>query len=90
MPESNPVAFGIVGSVPIHELDPVNELAETRLVRPPGGGSNKRSGGSVIQTISSRAGYWIAGKKIDRFNRYGLHPRADLGYRARRARGQRC
>jgi hypothetical protein len=56
-------------------LDPVNELAEPQIVRPPGGGRSKSNGESVIQTISSRAGYWIAGKKIDRLNRYDcLHP----------------
>jgi hypothetical protein len=33
MPEKNPVAFVVVGSAPIHESDPVNELAEIRIVR---------------------------------------------------------
>ena len=37
MPERNPVAFAAVGSVPIHELAPVNELVEIRIVRPVAG-----------------------------------------------------
>jgi hypothetical protein len=69
MPERNPAAFAVVGSVPIHELVPVNELAEIRIVRSLGVERSKSDGGSVIRTISSRAGFWIAGKPIDRPNR---------------------
>ncbi len=36
MPERNLVAFAIVGSVPIHELAFVNELAENRIANNPG------------------------------------------------------
>jgi hypothetical protein len=75
MPERNPVAFAVVGSAPMHELASVNEHAETRIVRSLAGGSSKSDGGSVIQTISSRAGFWIAGKRIDRRNRYDCRPR---------------
>jgi hypothetical protein len=46
-------------------------LAEIRIVRLPAAGKSKRDGGSVIRTISSRAGSWIAAKKIDRPNRSG-------------------
>jgi hypothetical protein len=57
MPERNPVPFAVVGSVPIHELACVNELAETRIVRPPAERRSKSDGESVIRTISSRAGF---------------------------------
>jgi len=66
MPERNLVAFAVVGSVPIHELAFVNELAESWIARSPAGGRSKSAGGSVIRTISLRAGFWIAGKRIDR------------------------
>jgi len=69
MPERNPVAFAVVGSVPIPELASVNELAETRIIRSLAGGGSKSDGGSVIRTISLRAGSWIAGKRIGRRNR---------------------
>jgi hypothetical protein len=75
MPERNPVAFAVVGSVPTHELAFVNELAENRIARSPAGGRSKRNGGSVIQTISSPAGFWIAGKRIARRNRYACRRR---------------
>jgi hypothetical protein len=72
MPDARkkPTAFA-VGSVLIEELDPVNELAEIRIVTLPAAGRSKRDGGSVIRTISSRARSWIAAKKIDRPNRSG-------------------
>jgi hypothetical protein len=73
MPERDPAAFAATGSVPIHELDRVKELAETRIVRQPAEGRSKSDGGSIIRTISSRVGSWIAGKKIDRLNRSGCH-----------------
>jgi hypothetical protein len=68
MPVRNPAAFAVVGSVPIHELVPVNELAETEIARPPAGGRSKSDGGSIIPIISSRVGSWIAEKKIARLN----------------------
>ena len=45
MPERNPVAFVAVGSVPIHAPDPVNELAETQIVRALAGRRSKSNGG---------------------------------------------
>jgi len=75
MPERNPVAFVAVGSVPIHESDPVNELAESRIVRALAKRSSKSDGGSVIRTISLRAGFWIAGKKTECLNRCGCRHR---------------
>jgi hypothetical protein len=75
MPVRNPVAFAVVGSVPIHELVPVNELAESGIVRPPAEGRSKSDGGSVIRTISSRVGSWIAEKKIAHLNHYDCRPR---------------
>jgi hypothetical protein len=74
MPVRNPVAFAVVGFVPIHELVPVNELAETGIARPPDGGRGKSDGGSVIRTISSRVGSWIAEKKIARLNHCDCRP----------------
>ena len=75
MPEKNPVVFAVIGSVPIHELDPVNELAEIRIVRLPDGRRSKSGGESVIRTISPRVASWIAGKKINLLKRYGYRPR---------------
>jgi hypothetical protein len=49
MPERNPVAFVVVGSVPIHESDPVNELAEIRIVRALARGRSKSNGGSLTR-----------------------------------------
>jgi hypothetical protein len=68
MPVRNPAAFAVVGSAPIHELVPVNELAESAIARPPAGGRSKSDGGSIIPTISLRVGSWIAGKKNARLN----------------------
>jgi hypothetical protein len=75
MPVRNPAAFAVAGSAPIHELVPVNEPAESEIVRPPDEGRNKSDGGSVIRTISPRVGYWIAGKKTNFLKRYGYRPR---------------
>ena len=69
MPERNPAAFAGVGSVRIHELVPVNELAEIRIVRSRAEKRSKNDGGNEMRTISSRAGFWIAGKPIDHRNR---------------------
>jgi hypothetical protein len=71
MPPKDLVAFAVVGSVPIHESDPVNELAEIQMVRLRDAGRSKRNGGSVIRIISLRAGFWIVRKKIERPNRSG-------------------
>ena len=75
MPERNHAAFAGVGSGPIHELAFVNELAENRIARSPAGGRSKNNGESVIRTISSRVGFWIAGKPIVRLNRYAYRHR---------------
>jgi hypothetical protein len=75
MPERNPVAFVVVGSVPIHESDLVNELAEIRIVRALAKRSSKSAGGSVIRTTSLRAGFWIAAKKTACLNRCGCRRR---------------
>jgi hypothetical protein len=75
MPEKNPVAFVVVGSAPIHESDPVNELAEIRIVRALARGRSNSNGGSVIRTTSRRAGFWIAGKKTECLNRCGCRDR---------------
>jgi hypothetical protein len=56
MPEKDPAAFAVVGSVPIHELDPANELAEIQIVRWRAVGRSKSNGESAIPIISSRAG----------------------------------
>jgi len=55
MPERDPAAFAVIGSVPIRELDPANELAEIQIVRSRAAGRSKSNGGSVIPIISSRA-----------------------------------
>jgi hypothetical protein len=75
MPIRNRAAFAAAGSVPIHELVPVNELAESGIVRRPAEGRSKSDGGSVIPTISLRDGSWIAGKKIARLNHCDCRPR---------------
>ncbi|PYU19284.1 MAG: hypothetical protein DMG30_24700 [Acidobacteria bacterium] len=71
MSEKDRVAFAVDGFVPILELDPVNELAEIPIVSRPVAGRSRRDGGSIIPTISSHAGSWIVGKKIERPNRSG-------------------
>jgi hypothetical protein len=75
MPERNPVAFAAVGSVPIHESDPVNELAEIQIVGALARRKCKGDGGSVIRTTSLRAGFWIAGNKTACLNRCGCRHR---------------
>jgi hypothetical protein len=75
MPERNPAAFAGVGSGPTHELACVSELVEIRIVRWLAGGRSKNDGESVIRTISSRVGFWIAGKPIVRLNRYAYRHR---------------
>jgi len=70
MPERNPAAFAGVGSGPIRVLACVSELVEIRIVRRLAGGKSKSNGESVIRTISSRVGFWIAGKPIVRLNHY--------------------
>ena len=64
-----------VGSVPIHELACVSELVEIRIARWLAGGRSKNNGESVIRTISSRVGFWIAGKPIVHLNRYAYRGR---------------
>jgi hypothetical protein len=70
MPERNPVAFAGVGSGPIRVLACVSALVGIRIVRWLADGRSKNNGESVIRTISSRGGFWIAGKPIVRLNRY--------------------
>jgi hypothetical protein len=72
MPERNPAAFAVVGSGPIHVLGCVSELVEIRIVRWLAGEKSKSNGESVIRIIfiSSHIGFWIAGKRIVRLNRY--------------------
>jgi hypothetical protein len=75
MPERNPAAFVDVGSGPIRVLAGVSELVEIRIVRRLAGGRSKNNGESGIRTISSRVGFWIAGKLIVRLNRYAYRHR---------------
>jgi len=75
MPERNPAAFAAVGSVPIRELVRVSELVEIRIARSLAERRSKSDGGSEIRTISSRAGFWIAEKPIDRRSRCVCHLR---------------
>ena len=64
MPVRDPAAFAVVGSAPIYELVPVNELAESGIARPPAaGGRSKTDGGSIIPTISLHVRSWIAGNQ---------------------------
>src|SRR5436305_5211693 len=54
--------FPYTRSSDLHELACVSELVGIRIARWLAGGRSKNNGESVIRTISSRVGFWIAGK----------------------------
>ena len=73
MPERNPAVFAAAGSVPIHESEPVNELAKNRVARPHAEERNRKPGVGKIRITSLHARFKIEANKIGSRNHCVWH-----------------
>lgn len=72
-PKETLLHFAADGSVPIRELDRVNEHVETRIVRLPAEYRRSGIGGRAVRNTSPHDGYGNAASKIGRLNRSVCH-----------------